>query len=621
MAQVVRLNEDLFVLNNPSGNAGLLVRDGRALLFDCHTGCTPRQLSDLGVRQLAGICLTQHRRTQTDGIGTWLEQGVPVYGSDYEAEVLEQAGRRWTDPAFRWRRFAKMVPDLAMPASDIRPVQRVRPGQAIDVFDFDVLAVDAAGSSPGALAWLVQIGPQRILFSGQSALAGGRLPNLWMLQKGFGRIQDYHGILGAAPDIRETWRRFLALEPDILVPGAGPIDHNPAEGLVRLGERMVHLQQNVMRASALNFYFPDLYLAWDRNWPRLAGSDPLPLPPFVQGLCGTSFLLRAQNGAGFLIDCGDPAAAGLIMEQIRSGSLLDLEAVWITHMHYDHTEGLVQLLEHFSCPVLASRLTADTLCHPDAYFLPCQYPVPFPVKGLADKTTFAWREFTLTAYEFPGQVLHHGALLVEGYGQKVLFVGDSFSSTGLDDYCPQNRVLPGKNRGMRRCLDLIRQIQPDLLINQHRRQAFRLEPDMLDELERVLIERDRIAEELTGRSAGWAWDDAWCRVYPFEQTAQPGAIVTVAVHITNHDAEPLPVRVEPVLPAGCRVVGGSLRQKGVVPPLTAGSHLAEADPDFSLEWKIALPVDTDQATLPLIFRISCRVTEGPAAIGLVQIRS
>jgi hypothetical protein len=168
---------------------------------------------------------------------------------------------------------------------------------------------------------------------------------------------------------------------------------------------------------------------------------------------------------------------------------------------------------------------------------------------------------------------------------------------------------------MRLCLDLIRQIQPDLLVNQHRRQAFRLEPDMLDELEQVLIERDRITEELTGRSAGWAWDDAWCRAYPFEQTAQPGAVVTVAVHITNHDAKSLPVSVEPVLPAGCRVTGGSPRQKGAVPPLTAGSCLAESDPDLSLEWKIALPADADQATLPLIFRISCRIAEGPAALG------
>lgn len=618
MTQVVRLSEYLFVLTAPSGNAGLLVREGRALLFDCHIGCTPQLLAALGVRQLAGICLTQHRREQTDGINIWLGQGVPVFCSDFEADILEHAGQRWTDPAFRWRRFAKMVPDLAMPASDIRPVRRVKPRQTIDVFDFGVLAVDAAGPSPGALAWLVQSGTQRVLFCGQAALAGGQLPNLWMLQKGFGRIQDYHGILGAAPDIRETWRRFLALEPDILVPGSGPIERSPAEGLVRLGKRMVHLQQNVMRASALNFYFPDLYLAWDRDWPRLLGSDPLPLPPFVEGLCGTSFLLRAQNGAGFLIDCGDPAAAGLLQEQIRSGSLLDLEAVWITHMHYDHTEGLVRLLEHFSCPVLASRLTADTLCHPDAYFLPCQYPAPFPVKGLADKTSFAWREFTLTAYEFPGQVLHHGALLVEGYGQRVLFVGDSFSSTGLDDYCPQNRVLPGKNRGMRRCIDLVRQLRPDFLINQHRRQAFRLEPEMLDELERVLIERDRITEELTGRSAGWAWDDAWCRVYPFEQTAAPGSVITVAVHITNHDDEPLTVSVEPVLPAGCRVAGGSLRQKGVVPPLTDGSCLAESNPDLSLAWKIALPENTEQATIPLVFRVSCRIAKGPVGIGLVH---
>jgi hypothetical protein len=337
-----------------------------------------------------------------------------------------------------------MVPDLAMPASDIRPVQRVKPGQAIGVFDFEFWRLMPQDPAPVHWPGWFQTGSQRILFAGQAALAGGRLPNLWMLQKGFGCIRITMAFLGAARRHPGDLAAFSRPGTGYPGPWIRSDRTQPAKGLVRLGERMVHLQQNVMRASALNFYFPELYLAWGQNWPRLAGSDPLPLPPFVQGLCGTSFLLRARNGAGFLIDCGNPAAAGLLKEQIRTGSLLDLEAVWITHMHYDHTEGLVQLLEHFSCPVLASRLTADTLCHPDAYFLPCQYPLPFPVKGLADKTAFAWREFTLTAYEFPGQVLHHGALLVEGYGQKILFVGDSFSSTGLDDYCPQNRVLPAR---------------------------------------------------------------------------------------------------------------------------------------------------------------------------------
>lgn len=620
MTQVIQLTDELYVLAGETVNAGLLINGNSALLIDCHDGCTQELLQTLGVRKLAGILLTQHRRDFVSGISPWLELGVPVICSGVEADILEQAGDRWSDPTFRWRRYASLVPDLAMPAENIAVTRSVKPGETVDDLGISVLAVDAAGPSPGALAWLVCSGGLRVLFSGAAALAGGRLRDLWSMQKGFGVIQDYHGILGAAPDLHQTWQRFIALQPDLLVPAYGVLEKSPANCLANLDDRLTRLQQSIVRASALNHYFPELYHAWDQSWPRLPKAETLPLPQSVQYLGSTSFLLRSHEGYGFLIDCGDPGIADKLMEQTKTGQLNGLEGVWITHMHYDHTEGLLQLLELFDCPVYASSLTADTLCHPHAYFIPCQYPDPFPVVGLKDQTVFTWREFTLTAFEFPGQTLYHGGLLAEGQGQRILFAGDSFSVTGLDDYCPQNRVLPGPDRGMRLCLDRIRSYQPHCLINQHQQQAFHFTQEELDTFEQILVERERLTEELTGRSAGWAWDDAWCRAVPFEQSSAPGAVIQLAVHVTNHDQEPLPVTAEPVLLEGFQIVDGTAARHGTADPMTSGSVLSNTQPDLCLTWKIRLPDNLKPGeTIRLPFRVSCRVYQGLAAVCLIYV--
>ena len=620
MTEVIRLTDELMVLADHGVNAGLLQKDGRGFLIDCHRGCTRDLIRSLGVAELTGILLTQHRRDLIDGLSSWLEERVPVYCSAAVADILEKAGDRWTDPDFRWRRFARMTPDLAMPIENVAVTFRVSPGDTLNTNGLLLHIIDAEGSCPGALAGLVESGHSRFLFSSTAAMAGGKLRDLWTLQKGFGQITDYHGILGAAPELQRTWQRFKAAQPDLLVPAFGPLEKDPSVCLERLRNRLTGLQKNIVYASALNHYFPDLYQSWQADWPRFPKAETLPLPPFIRRLEGPAFLLVSQDGYAFLIDCGLPQIAEILHQEIQSGLIKGLEGVWISHMHYDHTEGLACLATLFDCPVYASRLTADTLCHPDRYFIPCQYPEPFAVTGLADQTVFTWRGFTLTAFEFPGQTLYHGGLLVEGQGRRVLFAGDSFSATGLDDYCPQNRVLPGPGRGMRLCLDRIRSYQPDCLINQHQTQAFRFSEDQWQALKKNLLERELLTEQITGQAAGWAWDDAWCRVVPFEQTAAPGSLVQVTVEMTNHDQVPRLFRLDPLVPAGLQLLDDKI-QTAVVPALTSGSSLSPYNPDYCLSWQFRLQDSlNDGETLALLFRENGQPQREMTAVGLIHIR-
>ena len=67
------------------------------------------------------------------------------------------------------------------------------------------------------------------------------------------------------------------------------------------------------------------------------------------------------------------------------------------------------------------------------------------------------------------RTLHHNALLVErDGGWSAFFAGDSFTPSGIDDYCLQDRNFLHEGQGFFRCLDRL-EILPAgcLILNQH----------------------------------------------------------------------------------------------------------------------------------------------------------
>jgi len=73
-----------------------------------------------------------------------------------------------------------------------------------------------------------------------------------------------------------------------------------------------------------------------------------------------------------------------------------------------------------------------------------------------------WKEFTFTFHYFPGQTIYHDALLVEkDNAEKIFFIGDSFTPSGIDDYCLLNRNFLHESMGYFYCLNLLRKIPPE----------------------------------------------------------------------------------------------------------------------------------------------------------------
>ena len=80
---------------------------------------------------------------------------------------------------------------------------------------------------------------------------------------------------------------------------------------------------------------------------------------------------------------------------------------------------------------------AEVVSEPSAWPpLPCLNAEKVQVDRVTnDGESWQWHEFKLTAYFFPGQTLYHGGLLVERGDLRILFVGDSLTAGGIEDYC------------------------------------------------------------------------------------------------------------------------------------------------------------------------------------------
>jgi hypothetical protein len=140
----------------------------------------------------------------------------------------------------------------------------------------------------------------------------------------------------------------------------------------------------------------------------------------------------------------------------------------------------------------------------------------------------------LTAFNFPGQTLHHGALLVDDGKNRVLFVGDSFTQSGMDNYCPQNRNFWEGNRGFSYCLDVIEKVKPTALIHQHH-DAFIFTPAIISVLRNNIAERLPLLKEITPWSAlQVALDPQWLRVFPYYNFVSCGEKYTFQLQVTSH---------------------------------------------------------------------------------------
>ena len=427
--------------------------------------------------------------------------------------------------------------------------------------EFRVL--ETPGYTREGITYLVEVDGKKIGFSGDLILAGGRVPDLYSFQDAIpeAKIGGYHGYGGRLGQLVRSLEKLAAEKPDLLVPIRGEIITDPQGDIAELIRRVRAIYANYLSTNALNWYFKEerltaagrLVLGAEAAVELMDYSEHVELPDWCKHL-GTTKLLLAGDGSGFVLDCGGPGPLGDLRKALADGLVTRIEGIFVTHTHNDHSAAVAEAAREFGCPVYAVAEVADVLENPGAWFLPgTSANAVDEVTVLADGERMSWKNYEFTAHFFPGQMYNHGALLVErSDNAPVFFIGDSFSPSGIDDYCLMNRNLMRDDTGYFLCFKKVRALPAgSWLVNQHIPHLFRFTPERLDLLESRYRERADLINALTPwDDPNFAIDERWASFYPYGQEIVRGKQGSLELRFWNHSTRDREIRVKLHLPEG-----------------------------------------------------------------------
>jgi glyoxylase-like metal-dependent hydrolase (beta-lactamase superfamily II) len=481
------------------------------------------------------------------------------------------------------------------PTEPLNVYRRVRGGDSIQWHGIPIRVIDSKGYTRGAVTYMIHIDGMDVAFVGDLIYGDGQILDIYSMQDHIQEVnvRGYHGYAARIADLINSLEEIAVLEPDILVPVRGPVIEEPDEAIGKLISRLRQLYENYLSVNAFRWY-----TGQEKHDIMAARVLPVDMPvdwmPFAETGENPHWLVHHLNskliisgdGAGFLIDCGVQGVFNDMMKVEEKFPCSHIEGMFITHYHDDHTDYVNGIREKYDCPVYVTPELEDILKHPQAYRLPAMTSTP--IEGLVrvpDGSSISWKEFTFTFYYLPGQTLYHDAMLVEKKdGEKILLVGDSFSPTGIDDYCLLNRNFIQPGMGYLYCLDIICNLPGDCwIVNQHIEPPFKFTKEQLDFMTAKLHERKTLMHELfPWDEPNYGIDERWARMYPYGQTIQPGKSAIISVVILNHSNRTNEYTIRPVPgPDGLTVLPEQIVIK--VPPKEEGraDFMLQASDDAS----------------------------------------
>ncbi len=588
-----------------------VVRDGdRALLINAGDGAAISALAAEGVR-VAGICFTHHHRAMAWGAHDAIAAGAVSYVPAAERGWFENPQAFWDNPKYHYG-LDNLRPHHHMLAEGFRVDHVLADGDTVAWGPATVTALATPGHTDGALSYLVEVDGRTVAFTGDLIYAPGQVFELSSMQKGNDIVGDYHGYMGTRDQVIASLRRVQDAGAEVLVPAHGVIMGDPRAAIDALQAQLQVCYDDFAAISALRWYFPRMvptYLDGPNVMPIRKGQ---PAPDFLRNYL-TTWAIVSESGAAFIIDCVNDDVVAEIQRWQDAGEITSVEGLWITHYHYDHIDGIAAFTARFGGPVIADPAVAQIVTNPSAWRLTCVSPIAVAVDHwTAHGERWQWHEFTLTAFNFPGQTLYHDALLVEGRGQRLLFVGDSFTPAGIDDYCAHNRNFLGAGVGYNRCLDIIEALQPVLLFNQHVEVAFDFTAEEIAYMRANLARREKTFGNLfPWDHPNYGTDDYWVYAAPYAQFRAPGATAHLDIIVTNHSAVPHTAAVRAALP---RAWGGGHTPETTttIPAKTVGRlPLRITIPADAKPGRYAIPIDIqyDELALPQINEAVIEVKE------------
>lgn len=588
--ELVQLSEHLAVYRGPI-NVGI-IRDGKkTLLIDCGDGRVQPLLEKRQATAVEQILFTHHHRDQACGAQAFVDRGARLTVPARERDYFEKVADYWNNPATRWHLYV-FHPHHLMLTESVPVATVVNDGQAITWGPARIQVLDTPGHTDGSVSYLVEVDGKRVVFCGDAIYDAGQIWELYSLQKGTSAPIDYHGFLGARPQLIGSLRKIEAEHPDTLVPSHGQIMNDPPGAIQALVSRLDQCYDKYVAISAARYYFPQMFTEYAGRKDHMAIRAGKAVPECLRHF-GTSWVLMSKDKSAFVMDCGSSNVIKQLQKLRDDGGIHAVEGLWITHYHDDHVDAVPEFQKTFDCPCITDRHVAEVITNPMAWRLPCVSPGVARVgRATSDGESWDWHEYHLTAYHFPGQTRYHAALFVESGDLRMLFVGDSFTLSGIDDYCAQNRNWLGAGVGFDRCIALIDKLRPTHIFNCHVGKAFDFTADECRLMRANLAERETLFEPLfPWDHANYGMDDSWIRCYPYEQKGVPGQQLTLDVVVTNHSAVPKKLACRAVLPRTWRSETGEWNSVEAPPKTEVMARVAITVPAGLAPGRHVVPID------------------------------
>ena len=368
--KLTRLSEHLAVYHGPI-NVGILHEGGKALLFDCGDASVADVLAKLQVTAVDQIVFTHHHRDQACGGHRLAAAGAKIAVPAAEREHFENVAAYWKNPKSRWHIY-NQHPHHLMLAEPLRVDATLAGGQSLTWGPAKIRVLATPGHTDGSVSYVVEVDGRRIVFSGDAIYDEGQVWEIYSLQKGT-QTSDYHGFLGARPELTESLGRIKAARPDVLVPSHGRVMNDPAKAIDALVARLDLCYDKYVATSALRHYFPKLFTEYAGRKDHMPIRPGKPVPACLRHF-GTTWMLVSKDKAALVMDCGNASVVKTIKGSIDKDEIRSVEGLWVTHYHDDHVDAIPEFQKAFDCPCITDRAVAQVITDPPAWRLPCRWP-------------------------------------------------------------------------------------------------------------------------------------------------------------------------------------------------------------------------------------------------------
>jgi glyoxylase-like metal-dependent hydrolase (beta-lactamase superfamily II) len=512
--------------------------------------------------RVSRVLLTHARRDAISGVTAKSASNIAFVAPAAERELFEKPESFWNAlEKDRFHDYAQL--STKVPVQPLPITQAVSDGDVLEEGSSHIRVISTPGFTRGAVSYLIETGGKRIACTGDLIYGDGQILDLYSLQDAVpeAKARGYHGYAARAVDLIASLRRIAAAKPDVILPARGPAIDNAAVAIDRLISHLQSFLASHFEVDALRWYWGDenhriRSRAVERTMEIMPMAEQTKLPADILAI-GNSRLIISRSGAAFLVDAGYSKLLPELRRLRDNGEIKSLDGIWITHYHDDHTDYVNDVAAEFRAPVYFTAGMTKVLENPGAFRLPCLTTRAIPVSDAKrDGETLRWREWQFTFWNFPGQTLYHGGLVARrDNGDTILFAGDSFTPSGMDDYCMQNRDILRSGEGYEYCLRKIAKLDHPWLINQHVEPMFRYSDAQISRMERELEKRSATLKQLSPwPDINYMVDESWARIYPYGSDVKAGDTVELQLRVLNHAPDQMKYRVNWNIPSGWTLV-------------------------------------------------------------------